>query len=158
MKNILFTLALLISFSSFGQIKSFNDIKNINSIQEFHRVCIENGYTFIAKEGYISYGVGLNKDKSKATDWATYYDGIYSTNEWLFEEHGVEWKRDNGGSYYDKIFEEVKKQCSFFEIQKEGGDNMACYSCPNSKYKGKICFYIEAQYNTGTIKHSITTE
>ena len=35
---------------------------------------------------------------------------------------------------------------------------MACYSCPNSKYKGKICFYIAPEGNTGVIRHSITVE
>jgi len=46
----------------------------------------------------------------------------------------------------------------YHRIMPGGGGNMACYSSPNSKYKGKTCFYIKAQGNKGIIKHSITTE
>ena len=46
MKNILYTLALLVSFSSFGQEITFDELMTINSTDSFKRVVIENGYEF----------------------------------------------------------------------------------------------------------------
>ena len=48
-----------------------------------------------------------------------------------------------GETEYDKILTDVKDKCAFFKILNHSGDDYACYTCTESKYKGKIGFMIK---------------
>ena len=60
----------------------------------------------------------------------------------------------------DSIVNEVKKQCNFRKITnvRYSKVKMSCYSCPDSRYKGLICFYKRSNMlgdETSTIVHHI---
>ena len=79
-----------------------------------------------------AYGVNTGQD-------TTYY---FTTNNRLYPTDD-----------YKFILNEVKNQCNFYKIMTESGrrsvndgpwidfsESYSCYSCPGSKYPGKICF------------------
>ncbi len=147
-------LLFFISLVSFGQVDSFKDIQGISSLDQFKRVMIENNYQFTEEEdGWIWYGINPSKDEDDR--WVSRYWGGYntSTNQWTLQySEGL----FNFGGYED-IFDEVKERCKFFKIVKFIGADpqlsgeYACYSCPESSYKGKIGFRLYE--NTGIIRH-----
>ena len=77
-----------------------------------------------------------------------------STDEWTFQ-----FSRGSGllealatmFRGYDLIFDEVKERCEFFGIVKFKDEDYACYSCPESSYKGKIGFRVDE--DSGIIRH-----
>lgn len=159
-KHVLLFFILGLTSTSFGQIKSFSDIKNINSPEAFSRVCIENGYEHVVREGSLLYGTEVNRSESevKSANWAEYITDSEPSwqskiHEWIFQEVDVSLKREISTSYYDAILSEVKSQCSFYKIIKRGDNNISTYTCPGSTYKGKIGFHISD--GDGNISHLI---
>ena len=159
MKKILFLLLLPIFIN--GQIKSFFDIKNINSEKSFIRACIENGYIEVSSlQNYSEYAQDPEYKEGKfqgAYRYSTYnkdyerFLDLYK-DEWTFSFFSLDWYRKNDICYYDKIFNEVKNECKFYdllELKYKGKEQkVVCYSCINSTYKGKICFLERTTYGT----------
>ena len=79
MKNILFTLALLISFSSFGQRDVAQLIKVAKmDIEKFEMYALENGYSldeFMDDEDVK--GLSMSKGTGDSTEYLTVYSKFY---------------------------------------------------------------------------------
>ena len=54
---------------------------------------------------------------------------------------------------YNDIMEKIKKNCKYYDVLNENGNDYVCYSCPQSTYKGKIGF--TKIDGSGMIKHII---
>ena len=52
---------------------------------------------------------------------------------------------------YKTITEKIKKNCEFYDVVEHNETDYLCYSCPQSKYKGKIGFTV--MNGSGTIIH-----
>ena len=62
----------------------------------------------------------------------------------------------NNEKDYDNIVKEIKKNCTYYDVieyTNSSGDvnDFVCYSCPQSKYKGKIGFMVYD--GNGVIRH-----
>lgn len=120
---------LLISIVSFSQVTSFEDIKTITSLNQFKRIVIENGYekakTQIA-EDIVTYYLEpyyIDDELTNLKGGAYYYtkNGDFRFN---FRENEFNYNKQ-----YDDIFDEVKKDCIFFEIIPRKDLEYAAYSC-----------------------------
>ena len=160
-------LLLLIPIISYSQI-SYKDVMSINSEKMFKKVMIENGYEFgeIDEDGIV-YGFDIIRDSiegNKSTKWGWYgvNDGFtltFSRNSSL--NTFLNLKEDRSENEYDLIIKEIKKNCKYFDIltyTNEDDEELdyVCYSCSESKYKGKIGFMISEGW--GYIKHFINIE
>ena len=138
MKKILFTLILLISFSSFGQTNEFNfsDLKRIGSEKQWKKFAFEKGFTRIkSSEFSLTYARDYNNDEETANIWAYYYPktGVFD----------MQLVKDSGGysnSSFESVLRQVKRECVFFDFIETYKGEFICYSCPNSSYPGKIGF------------------
>jgi hypothetical protein len=132
MKKLL--LLLLIPFVSFGQ--SFNDIKQIDSEKQFKRVMFENAYVPVEKGVFIlTYALGYEASNNVAQVWAFFYRNI-GKMEFQISKH----YDGSPNERFTRILEQVKRECTFYDFHDDAGDEYICYTCPNSKYKGKIGF------------------
>ena len=160
-------LLLLIPIISYSQI-SYKDVMSINSEKMFKKVMIENGYEFgeIDEDGIV-YGFDIVRDSiegNKSTKWGWYgvNDGFtltFSRNTLL--NTFLNLKEDRSENEYDLIIKEIKKNCKYFDIltyTNEDDEELdyVCYSCSESKYKGKIGFMISEGW--GYIKHFVNIE
>ena len=165
MKKLL--LLLLIPIISYSQI-SYNDIMSINSDKMFKKVMIENGYEFgRTNKDVLVYGFEIDRDSiggMKSSKWGKYNvkdDGFvfsFSRTSVLGGFFGTE---DNSENPYDLIVKEIKKNCKYFDIltytnEDDEEFDYVCYSCSESKYKGKIGFMIGEGW--GYIKHFVNIE
>ena len=161
-------LLLLIPIISYSQI-SYKDVMSINSQKMFKKVMIENGYEFgQSDEVDIVYGFDIVRDSidgMKSTKWGRYRvkdDGFtlsFSRNTQL--NTFLNLKEDRSENEYDLIVKEIKKNCKYFDIKTyttEDDEELdyVCYSCSESKYKGKIGFMISEGW--GYIKHFVNIE
>ncbi len=152
MKNILFALALLVSFSSFGQ--TYYDLILIDSETQFKRVMIENNYKFDnGNDDRIGYL--LNPLKNAQADligfdvYAVYqkkntqniYAGTLAFS--FFSKDGL--------NIYQKIFAAVKERCSFFKITNWADTDLACYTCPDAPF-GYVGLGLSAEDGSAIIK------
>ena len=178
MKKLLLLLLIVPDIGN-SQVKSFDDLKQINSVQQFKRVAIENSYEKgkTISDSKIQYLKDLTENKGRFKTRA-YEDEIYwkfsgfyfyndferpyvsccksQKDEWEFSFIGLEYGRNPvfvNICYYDKIVDEIKKQCVFYKVIEEYGNDIILYSCPDSSYKGKIGFY--EKRGEGFIKHLI---
>jgi len=145
MKRLL--LLLIIPTLSYSQI-TYEDIMSINSEKTFKRVMIENDFEFGSYElTYLFYGLSIMRDSiegDKSPLWGGYN---WSNGEFYFRlyDSGMEWLSllidETDQSLYNSIVEKIKKNCEFYDIIEEYGDDYSCYSCSQSKYKGKIGFF-----------------
>ena len=132
-------ILLFIPFISFSQ--TYKDLMSIKSLDTFKKVAIENNYRYESKDslrGLIEY---VYEDKKML------YYHLKSDTFNLIVRPKYEKK------VYDEIYDNVKNKCSFYKIINYRGDDYACYSCPESSYKGKIGFVIEE--GRGIIRHFI---
>ena len=142
MKHTLTLLVLLfIPFVCFGQGFDFNDLKVINSEKQFKRFCFENEFVKTEKSvSYITYAQGYTKEASeeKASVW-TYYYLVAGIFEFQFVKN-----YDGTSNYsFNRVLQQVKKQCTFYDFKEYGlGEikEFICYTCPGSAYPGKIGF------------------
>ena len=91
----------------------------------------------------------------------SYFYAVYFTEDFKYDFKG-EWyftfdcpnlkKELNANCIYDKIVEEIKKQCKFYKVFEFNGKEVILYGCPGSSYKGKIGFYIDA-FGNRVIRH-----
>ena len=161
-------LLLLIPIISYSQI-SYKDVMSINSQKMFKKVMIENGYEFgQSDEVDIVYGFDIVRDSidgMKSTKWGRYRvkdDGFtlsFSRNTQL--NTFLNLKEDRSENEYDLIIKEIKKNCKYFDIlthttEDEEELDYVCYSCSESKYKGKIGFMISEGW--GYIRHFVNIE
>ena len=137
---VLFLFIPLISFS-----QTYKDVMSIKSLDIFKKVAIENNYEYSGEyeDERVTYGYNLQKDSidgDRAVKWM-HYNPKEQRFGLSFSKSGFFGATDD--TEYDKILADVKDKCTFFKILRYGGDDYACYSCPESKYKGKIGFMIE---------------
>ena len=141
MKKLL--ILLLLPLFSFSQ--TYKDVMSIKSLDAFKRVAIENNFEYSGQEEElrVTYGYNIQKDSidgDRATKWMHYTPRderfmLFISKSGFF---GV-----TDDTEYDKILAEVKEKCTYFKILNAYGDDYACYTCPESKYKGKIGFMLE---------------
>ena len=155
-------ILLLLPIMSYSQM-SYKDVMSINSEKMFKKVMIENGYEFDSEdEGRLVYGYNIKRDSiegNKSTKWSMYLKNdefilSFSRNTLLENFLGID-DEDSYVSEYDKIIEEIKKNCTYYDILSgdEDENDYVCYSCSNSKYKGKIGFMVKE--GSGYIRHFI---
>ena len=141
MKRLL--LLLLIPTLSYSQ--TYDDIMNMSSLKNFKITMIENGYEKLSEhstDSIIVYGLNyvsiLEMEKVDKM-------GVYHKYEDSFVLTDTE-KTD-----YKTITEKIKKNCEFYDVVEHNETDYLCYSCPQSKYKGKIGFTV--MNGSGTIIH-----
>ncbi len=137
MKNILITLALLVSFSSFGQ--TYYDLIEIDSEAQFKKVMIENNYKPDTNQPDGRIGYLLNEkenDQGDTIDFDVYAVFIkkYTQNiyagTFVLSSFSVD-----GLNIYQKIFDIVKRKCNFFKITNWADTDLACYTCPDASFR-----------------------
>ena len=154
-------LFLFISFSSFSQSISFDDIKTINSKEDFDRFIIENNFEDFKSAVFEGTGYGYRliskiENNVVAETIEDSYQDIELENgakrfvmEFEFYDEYPIWSTPvYPTDDYNFILNEVKNQCNFYKIwtrtimidSMSFSDKYSCYSCPGSKYPGKICF------------------
>lgn len=155
-------ILLLFPLFSFSQI-TYKDVMSISSEKMFKKVMIENGYEWNSRddEDLLIYGWEIEKDSvngNKSSKWGYYRnDGgfllSFSRNSLLNNFLNIE--EDNTKNEYDLIVKDIKKNCKFYDIitqnETDVETDFVCYSCSESKYKGKIGFTISE--GSGYIKH-----
>ena len=161
-------LLLLIPIISYSQI-SYKDVMSINSEKMFKKVMIENGYELgLSDEVNLVYGFDIVRDSidgMKSSKWGRYgvkddsFTVSFSRNSSL--NTFLNLKEDRSENEYDLIVKEIKKNCKYFDIKTyttEDDEELdyVCYSCSESKYKGKIGFMISEGW--GYIKHFVNIE
>ena len=150
-KIILFLAVSMLPKIIFAQI-TYNDIVSINTLQSFQRVVIENNFELSASSNdtITVYGHNLTKDSTgeRANQWA-YYKPESTGFIFVFVLNDLSRLIQSGelSSPYYKVTEEIRSSCSFYKII----DNYSCYSCPQSKYRGKIGFKL--MDGNGMIRH-----
>ena len=141
--KVITIVILFFPLISFAQVKTYKELKNLNSIEKFHKLCIETGFR-LGENGegdidiyFTSYGLG-DDYSAGFIDNPPDYDSEWDYGEWFFN-----FFTKKAEVTYNKIFNEVKKQCNFRKITNARNSKvkMSCYSCPDSTYKGLICFY-----------------
>lgn len=166
MKQLL--LILLIPIISYSQI-SYKDVMSINSEKMFKKIMIENGYEFgQSDEDDVIYGFDIVRDSidgMKSSKWGRYgvkddsFTVSFSRNSSL--NTFLNLKEDRSENEYDLIVKEIKKNCKYFDVitytnEDDEDSDYVCYSCSESKYKGKIGFMISEGW--GFIKHFVNIE
>ena len=140
---------------SYSQI-SYKDIMSISDSKQFKKVMIENYYEKNNEEdeGWLVYGYSIRRDSidgNTSPKWEVNQMMIVLVfslvevsllNSLLSLDIDEDVKSD-----YDEIIEDIKKNCTYYDIieyeNSEGEVNdYVCYSCSQSKYKGKIGFMI----------------
>jgi len=143
MKRLL--LLLLIPTISYSQ--TFEDIMNMDSQKSFIKVMIENGYEKNSEhsdDDISTYLLGHIEIESLGVDKIDKI-GLYDKSDDFFT-FGDREQKD-----YKIIIEKIKKNCEYFDIIQHNDKDFLCYSCPQSKYKGKIGYTIMG--GMGTIGH-----
>ena len=156
-------ILLLFPLVSFSQI-TYKDVMSINSEKMFKKVMIENGYEWNSndKDGIV-YGWEIKRDSingNKSTKWGYYGNNgefMVSFSRKSLLNNFLNIEEDNTKNEYDLIVEDIKKNCKYYDIitdnVKDVEINYVCYSCSESKYKGKIGFMISEGW--GIIRHFI---
>lgn len=152
----IFIILLFISFNGFTQ--SYKEVMSIKDIDSFKKVCIENNYELFTPEK-------LKEDLERAEEtmpedsinmlfedviWYRKGDDrmFYKTKENAFSlqiERKTFWfDNEIKDNPYDKLLEDVKKNCKYFKIiTTASGNDYASYSCAESLYKGKLGFRVD---------------
>ena len=155
-------IILLFPIFSFSQI-TYKDVMSINSEKMFKKVMIENGYEWNSRddEGLLIYGWEIEKDSingNKSSKWGYYRDNgefMVSFSRKSLLNNLLKLEEDNTENEYDLIVKEIKKNCKYYDIITNTNDDeeldYVCYSCNESKYKGKIGFRVSEGW--GYIRH-----
>ncbi len=131
MKNILFTLALLICFNSFGQSFSLDDLKELDSFEKVKLFCFENGFAKMsdgATKSIYEKEIPDNIYFETKTMTLTFF----GTGTWEIEF--PKYSDGSSNTTFNNILNEVKKECEFRMVLEDGGEYI-CYSCPNSFFE-----------------------
>ena len=160
-KKLIFLLIPIIGYSQI----TFNELMSISDEKMFKKVMIENGYEWNSRddEDGLIYGWEIEKDSingNKSSKWGYYryndeFMVSFSRNSLLNNFFNLE--EDNTENEYDIIVKEIKKNCKYYDIITHRNDvgefDYVCYSCSESKYKGKIGFRVSEGW--GYIRHFI---
>ena len=100
---------------------------------------------------------------NKSISWGWYEEGEFGISFSRESRLGILNLIDDKSDYqYDLIVKDIKKNCKYYDvitsyIEEEGVDyDYVCYSCSESKYKGKIGFMISEGW--GYIRHFLIEE
>jgi hypothetical protein len=155
-------ILLLFPIFSFSQI-TYKDVMSISSEKMFKKVMIENGYEWNSRddEDGLIYGWEIEKDSingNKSSKWGYYLDNgefMVSFSRKSLLNNLLKLEEDNTENEYDLIVKEIKKNCKYYDIITNTNDDeeldYVCYSCSESKYKGKIGFRVSEGW--GYIRH-----
>ena len=139
-KTILFSIVILVSFSSIGQNSTdfnYKDLKAITSPKLFKKFCFEKGYTKTSEDDYsLFYAIDYDKDK-KVESGNIYYDKY--TDEFTITLY----RYYDGSSVFSftSVLNIVKKQCEFYDFYSVGREEYIIYSCSDLPNKMKIGFF-----------------
>lgn len=131
---------------------------SINSEKTFKRVMIENNFEFSENDGFpLLYGFDIIKDSiegDKSSLWGSYSE-LNGEFSFQFFDNDLEWLisllDETDENLYNSIVGKIKRNCKYYDIVEEDGDDYVCYSCSQSKYKGKIGF--RKFDDSGVIRH-----
>ena len=151
-----FLTLLFIPLFGVSQI-SYKDVMSISDVKQFKKVMIENSFEKnVINDGWLVYGYNIVKDSVNGDTSSKW--GLYNLDDdrfmLQFSKEGFFGLSDE--SDYDNIVKEIKKNCTYYDVieyTNSGGevDDFVCYSCPQSKYKGKIGFMVYD--GNGVIRH-----
>jgi len=112
----------------FGQIDfNLNDVKSIDSEEKFKRFFLEKGFIRKPYEG--------GNLLPEYVVWYHYSNKDYFINAlWLKgpKQPQVQFYLDESGNnyLYDKIVNQIKNECDYFEMKEENGGDNLWYKCP----------------------------
>jgi len=131
MKNILYILALLVSFSSFGQSFNLDDLKQIDSSEKVKLFCFENEFAKISDSTTKSvYEKEIPDNFYDINNTMTFRYFFAGTWEIEFPKY----RDGSSNTTFNNILNEVKRDCEFRTVLEDGGEYI-CYSCPNSFFE-----------------------
>jgi len=144
-KKIIFLFVPIVCYSQI----TYKDVMSISDVKLFKKVMIENSFEKnVIDDGWLVYGYNIVKDSVNGDTSSKW--GLYNLDDdrfmLQFSKEGFFGLSDE--SDYDNIVKEIKKNCTYYDVIEykytNSGDvnDFVCYSCPQSKYKGKICFMV----------------
>ena len=141
-KIVLVFILLLLPVVAFSQV-TYEEIMSINSIDTFKRVVIENGYSrqIEMEEDYpdginlIFYTLNYRSSDEEKMISLSFYD--IDNGQFVFVFGQAELKIFDT---YEIIVSDIKEKCDYYKIINFNNVDYVAYSCPDSKYKGKIGF------------------
>ena len=143
MKKLLLIL-LCAPMIGFGQDFDFNDLKGINSLKQFKKFSFEKEFTKTEESIYdLTYAQRYNKETEAAVVWSHYYLEPSYKDYQTFDFQLAKLTDGSSHSSFNRTLEQVKKSCTFYDFKEYGyGEKkeFICYTCPGSKYPGKIGF------------------
>lgn len=149
-------ILLIFPLVSFSQI-TYKDVMSISDVKQFKKVMIENSYEKDEiDDGWLVYGYSIVKDSINGNTSSKW--GLYNLDDdrfmLQFSKEGFFGLSDE--SDYDNIVKEIKKNCTYYDVIEYTNSNgevndFVCYSCSQSKYKGKIGFMVYD--GKGIIRH-----
>ena len=152
-KLIIFLFVPIVCYSQI----TYKDVMSISDVKHFKKVMIENSFENNGvDDGWLVYGYEIEKDSldgNKSSIW-----GLYNLDDDRFM---LQFIREgffglNVETDYDNIVKEIKKNCTYYDIIEYTNNvgevnDYVCYSCVQSKYKGKIGFMVSE--GSGYIRH-----
>lgn len=152
-KKIIFLFVPIVCYSQI----TYKDVMSISDVKLFKKVMIENSYEKnVVDDGWLVYGYDIIKDSldgDRSSKW-----GLYNLDDdrFMLQFHKESFFGLSDESDYDNIVKEIKKNCTYYDVieyTNSSGDvnDFVCYSCPQSKYKGKIGFMVYD--GNGVIRH-----
>jgi hypothetical protein len=135
MKALNLIIAFLLCTQAYGQDFDFNDLKVIDSEKAFKRFCFENEFVLVEKETYeMTYAFNYTRSTESAVMWFSLRPESGTWYMQIVKQQGASHPK------FNKVLEQVKSECTFYDFQNYLGDEYICYTCPRSKYSGKIGF------------------
>ena len=128
-----------------GQGFDFNDLKGINSLKQFKKFSFEKEFTrTIEATTYLRYAQKYDKETDEAAIWSYYHIDPSFEDYQTFDFQLVKYADGSSHPSFNRTLEQVKKSCTFYDFKEDGSGEykkeFICYTCPGSKYPGKIGF------------------
>jgi hypothetical protein len=131
----LILLLLFIPLISFGQNFDYDDLKEIDSVKKFKKFAFENEFIKFDEGPFrVVYAYKYDSDNKLASIWAEFYKDSY------FNFRINRYRDGSTSDIFNRILEQVKSKCTFFDILEDEGREYICYTCTGSAYPGKIGF------------------
>ena len=140
-KKALITVLFFLPLIGLGQDFDFHDIKKLDSEESFKKLVLSNLFSKINHPDFgvenliYGYEVSGEGENAKSGCFAKWFN---SFQEFTFEFY---LPNEQSQRIFEKITNQIKSGCTYYEIKGE----KIYYSCPKSKYKGKIAFFVEEQ-------------
>ena len=160
MKNLIY---ILFTFLTIGMVTTtfaqttdlkLKDIYTIDSRENLERLLIENNFEMqksteggkLGGSTIVDFTYGFNLGKKNGEDAASIWmSGAYlkdsnSLISWYFNDINYA----NANSFYNRIFREVKRKCTFYKIKSISPSiSVSLYTCPKASFEGKLGFFVE---------------